>query len=204
MKIPVNILSWLVVLVFCWNDSLLHAQTPAPEQKISPGDTITVQIYEEPELKAEVVVASNGQVNLQLAGGVSVAGMTAEGAARAIEAAYRDRRYLKKPSATVSFVKAPPATAAAAAAAAGRPRKVYTVSGEVKRPATFVFPEEGTLTIFQALGHAEGALRGANLSKVIVNRGSQSITVDVKKLTKEQGTFYLQPGDAVTVRPSWY
>ena len=193
MKIPALIIGCLTLTLSVPS----RAQT-AGDQRIAPGDKVVVRVYMEPDLNADVSVGSNGRISIPLlTSGVNVAGMTTDAAAKAIEAAYRDG-YLKHPSVTVAVEKgAAPALSAAA-------RKHFSISGQVVSPKAYYLPEDGKLTLLQAIGFAGGPTRIANLSKVTIVRGGQTIKVDAKKLTKEGGDpVYLQPGDVVNVPEGW-
>lgn len=195
MKLPRFLLRLLSLALVCC--SLPARAQSAGDQRIAAGDKIAVRVYQETDLNTEVVVGENGRITVLLAGSVAVAGLTSDAAAKAIEAAYRDG-YLKQPSVSVTVGKAAGTPAAAAA------RKHFSITGQVVTPKSYYLPEDGKLSILQAIGFAGGPTRIANLAKVTIVRGSQTIKVDAKKLTKEGGApVYLQPGDVVNVPEGW-
>ncbi len=166
--------------------ALTRAQT---EQAIAPGDTILIKVYQEPDLDAQVNVSKDGSVGLALAGNVALAGKTPHEAARVIEASYRNG-YLVKPSVTVTI--------------AASKKERFSVQGQVTRPGPYYFPDDEKVTLLQALGYAGGPSRLANLDKVTISRKGKSMTVNVRKMSKQGGeTLYVQPGDVINVPEGW-
>lgn len=163
------------------------AQTPT-DHRFGPGDNLSIKVYEEPDLDTAAQVGRDGRITLQLAGDISVAGMTAAEAGKAIEAAYRDG-YLVKPRVTVSIVSVP--------------RKRFSIQGQVSKPGPYFFPDGEQVTLLQAVGFAGGYTRIASPAKVTIVRSGQTIKIDAKKMAKEGGTYYLQPGDVVNVPEGW-
>ncbi len=176
---------------------MIHAvlgQAPS-DHRLSAGDSVTVKVFGEPECDTVSALGKDGQITVPYAGGVRVEGMTATEAAKAIAQAYRTREYLANPNVTVTIT----ATVVGAAS-----RKRFSVTGQVLRPGPFYFPPGEDVSLIQALSIAGGHTRIANLSKVTIQRGSQVIKVDAKKLTKEGGVApKLQPGDVVNVPEGW-
>ncbi|MGE9270115.1 MAG: polysaccharide biosynthesis/export family protein [Verrucomicrobiales bacterium] len=78
-----------------------------------------------------------------------------------------------------------------------------SMMGQVRRPGEVQFPLTGKLDILTALARAGGFTQMANPKRVAVNRGGNTIVIDVKKLTESGNErIYLQPGDIVTVPES--
>jgi len=67
-----------------------------PLMQIGVGDTITIVVYDQPDMTATVYVSDDGTVPVALAGPVHVAGLSPAGASQAIEKALRDGNFFKK------------------------------------------------------------------------------------------------------------
>lgn len=164
-----------------------QAQT---DHRLAPGDTIVVKVYQEQDLDNTAVLGKDGSISLHLAGAINLAGMTTAEAAKAIEAAYRDRKFLVKPSVTVAI--------------GAILKKRFSVQGQVTKPGPYFFPDGERVTLLQAIGFAGGYTRIANASKITILRGTRTIKVDAKKLAKVGGeAIYLEPGDVVNVPEGW-
>lgn len=181
----------VLALVFGLMIHAVFGQAPA-DHRLSAGDSVTVKVFGEPECDTVSALGKDGRVTVPMAGGVTVEGMTATEAAKAIADAYRTREFLANPNVTVTI------------AVGAASRKRFSVTGQVLRPGPFYFPPGEDVSLIQALSIAGGHTRIANLSKVTIQRGSQVIKVDAKKLTKEGGVApKLQPGDVVNVPEGW-
>jgi protein involved in polysaccharide export with SLBB domain len=176
----------LCLLLSFLSSAVAQGQT---DHRLAPGDTVVVKVYQEQDLDNSAVLGKDGTISLHLAGAINLAGLTAAEAAKAIEAAYRDRKFLVKPSVTVAI---------------GIVKKRFSVQGQVMKPGPYFFPDGERVTLLQAVGFAGGYTRIANASKVTILRGSRTIKVDAKKLAKVGGeTIYLEPGDVVNVPEGW-
>ena len=69
---------------------------------IGPGDMLHIQFFDTPELEQHARVTDDGNVPLIFLGNLHVAGLTPEGAARAIEGALTQKEYMKHPQVTVT------------------------------------------------------------------------------------------------------
>ena len=189
MHLPFNMTR---VLTFVLSVLILGAFGQAPvDHKLAAGDSVVVKVYGEPELDTTAPVSRDGRISVPMAGEVAVGGMTAAEAAKTIADAYRERRFLKNPSVTVTL--------------GSITRQRFSVTGQVLKPGPYFFPPgPQPLTVMQAIGIAGGHTRIASLSKVTIQRGAQIIKVDAKKLTKNGGVSpNLQPGDIVNVPEGW-
>ena len=69
-----------IALVFAFCATLASAQNgaaaAAPEYKLSPGDAIKVQVYQNPDLTMEARASESGTISYPLVGSVNVGGMT--------------------------------------------------------------------------------------------------------------------------------
>jgi polysaccharide export outer membrane protein len=71
---------------------------------LGPGDTISIQVYNQPEMNGTVYIGDNGTVSLPLAGAVRVAGLSPVEAATQIERALKNGQYLIDPHVTVAVL----------------------------------------------------------------------------------------------------
>ena len=154
------------------------------EYRLNPGDTIVVQVFEEPDLDAKVRLSENGRANLPLVGDVTLSGLAAKEAAAAIEAAYR-KGYLVKPAVTVTVSE--------------KKRERFNLIGQVAKPNEYYFPESGSLTLLDAIGLAGGFTRMANQKVEVTRANGSKVKIDASNRT-EALKFRLLPGDTVDCR----
>ena len=164
------------------------AATLPSRYTLSPGDVVSVRVFDEPELSVEEVALDNaGNVTLPMVGEVRAVGLRAAELAAAVEAAYATN-YLRDPRVTV-LVKQ------------GQGRTI-AVEGEVEQPGVFPYAEGQTL--LSALALARSPTETAKLDEVMIFR-----TVDGQR---QAGRFDLRairggrmpdvalvPGDVVVV-----
>jgi polysaccharide export outer membrane protein len=167
--------------------------------RITRGDTLTVSIYNEPDLTSgKKRVEARGTINLTLIGDVRVYGLTLTEAARAIETAYRDGRILRNPEVTVIVEEYSP--------------RVVTVLGHVKYPGRVDLPPEQQWTIKDVItkvGGFDDTARGTavKLTRTLPDGSSKVYTLDVQSalLGKDRATtstdasFSVEPDDTIYV-----
>ena len=183
----------------------VFAQEPArpvpprtiPSYAIVATDRLRIDVYQEEDLSVIASVDSRGTINLRLVGEILVAGKTVPEAQKAIEAAYREGRYLVTPQVTINVEEY-------------APREV-SIDGMVRNPGRFPLPIEAGLTVADLVLKAGGLTDTAKGSAVTVTRraldGKQTVfTVDVESLIRGKNSgkaadnaFLLQPGDIVFV-----
>ncbi|PTY07023.1 sugar transporter [Opitutaceae bacterium EW11] len=168
-----------------------------PSYTIANTDRLRIAVYQEEDLSVFARVDAKGCVNLPLIGEVAVAGKTVSEAQRAIEAAYRDGRYLKKPQVTINIEEY-------------APREV-SIDGKVRNPGRYPLPIEASMSVLDLVTKAGGLTDTAKGTAITVTRisadGKKSVfTVDVESLMKGKdrakatdNSLVLQPGDIVYV-----
>src|SRR5436190_22925133 len=62
--------------------------TPDPSYHLTPGDTIQVSVYEEPDLSAMQTIAHSGEIRLPLIGDIILGGKSVRDAEKWIESTY--------------------------------------------------------------------------------------------------------------------
>ncbi|MDH3639562.1 MAG: polysaccharide export protein, partial [Gammaproteobacteria bacterium] len=144
--------------------------------RLSPGDTIAISVFEEPELSFKSVrIPSDGVISYPLIGEVSVASLTV----RELERSIHDRLldgYLQKPVVTVSVLEY---------------RPVY-VGGAVNNPGEHRYTVG--MSVEKAVAVAGGYLESANRAGITIYRkakNSNPYQVDLN--------YEVRPGDVVTV-----
>jgi polysaccharide export outer membrane protein len=165
--------------------------------QIATNDRIRIGIFQEPELDMIGRVDIKGTVNLNLLGPVKLVGMTIPEAEDAVEAAYRDGRYLRNPQVTITVEEY-------------TPREV-SIQGQIKNPSRYPLPIEQTMTVLELVTRAGGFTDTAkgtavNVTRINPDGSKQVFTVDVESIIKgrdkakaEDSSLLLMPGDIVYV-----
>ena len=156
---------------------------------IGPEDVLTVVVWREKDLSAEVIVRSDGKISLPLLNDVQAAGYTPEQLAEIIEKAAV--KYVMDSDATVIVKEI-------------HSKKVY-VLGEVARPG--VVPLTAEMNVLQLIATVGGLLEFADSSNVTILRVENGRELrfrfnykDVIQGKNLQQNIMLQPGDTVLVR----
>jgi polysaccharide export outer membrane protein len=162
-------------------------------------DKLRITIFQEDDLSTLSRVDAKGTVNLPLVGEILVRGLTLSEAERAIENAYRDGRFLRKPAVTVAVDDY-------------APREV-SIQGQVKNPGRYPLPIESTMSVLdlvtKAGGFTDTALGTAvRITRILPDGSTRVITLDVESLIKgksnaktngENNALLLEPDDIVYV-----
>jgi polysaccharide export outer membrane protein len=77
------------------------AGAPAPLMQLGAGDSVTIQVYGQPDMGATVYVSDEGAIPVALAGPVQVEGLSPAQASLRIEKALRDGKFLVDPHVTL-------------------------------------------------------------------------------------------------------
>jgi polysaccharide export outer membrane protein len=164
--------------------------------RLTVTDRVRVTIFQEDDLTEIVRIDARGNINLKLVGDLHVAGLTVNEAQRAVEAAYRDGRFLRDPQVSISVED--------------YALREVSIQGQVKAPGRYVLPVEATFSVLELVTKAGGFTDIAKGSAVVVTRigpDGQKITftVDVdgvirgRKSSKSSDNLLLEPGDIVYV-----
>jgi polysaccharide export outer membrane protein len=178
------------------------SETTSPSYIIHNTDTLNIIFYDEPDLSIRSRVDANGNVNLNLIGAVTIAGLTVSEAQAAIEKSYRDGRYLRAPQVTINIEQYAP--------------QEVSIQGQVRSPGRYPLPIETTMTVVQLVTKAGGFTDIARGRKVTVSRvgkdgKAQVFTVDVYSIITGEikngknapdESLVLQDGDNVYVPES--
>lgn len=169
-----------------------------PDYHLSAGDTISITVYNEPDLTVLQTIAHSGEVRLPLIGEITLAGLSAREAERLLEKTYRDRQFLRHPVVTLTV-------------SSYFPREV-SVLGAVRRPGTVIFPRDVTsLDIVEVITRVGGFLPISKSDAVTLTRrepdGKDIVTtIDLentisgrRQAGRGHGDVMVFPGDRIWV-----
>ena len=80
------------------------AQDKKPEYQIGNGDSIRVQVFQNPDLTVETRVTENGTISYPLVGTVRVGGLTIPAAEQAIAKALSEGGFIQKPQVNITLL----------------------------------------------------------------------------------------------------
>ncbi|HME39218.1 MAG TPA: SLBB domain-containing protein [Steroidobacteraceae bacterium] len=145
---------WLLIWSVC-SLSVNAAQSPSASDppapaidaapriiQLGPGDSVSIQVYGQPDMTTTVYVSDDGTIPVPLAGPVQIAGLSPAEASQRIEKALKDGRFLVDPHVTLTVT-------------VSRSQRI-SVLGQVGKPG--VYPIESNTSIFDLLAMAGGAL----------------------------------------------
>lgn len=169
----------------------------APDYLIGPGDSLSVVVYGNRELSAEVPVRPDGRVSVPLVQDIQAAGKTPSQLATEIEGQLR--RFVREPNVTVlvrSFV--------------GQPDRQVRVIGEAAQPIAIPYVEG--MTVLDVMIASKGLTRYAAGNRAeIVRRGpdgaSRNIRVRLSDLLRDgdiSQNLPMQPGDTLIIPQGWF
>ena len=142
-------------------------------------------------------VDAKGKVNLPLVGEVTVGGLSLSEAQKAVEAAYREGRYLRNPQVTINIES--------------YAAREVSIQGQVRSPGRYPLPIETSMTVLELVSRAGGfsdTAKGTavNITRVSPDGKKQVFTIDVDSLLRgkdranlNDNSLMLEPGDIVFV-----
>jgi polysaccharide export outer membrane protein len=156
--------------------------------RIQPGDILSISVWKEPDLQAEVLVRSDGAISFPLAGDTVVAHFTVDQVRE--DLTRRLQKYIPEPVVTVAIKQM-------------TGNRVYVV-GKVNRPGEFVYTKP--LDVMQAISLAGGTTPYAALDAIKILRrvGVQTTSIPFSYSDVVQGrsldqNIVLWSGDTVVV-----
>ena len=141
------------------------------EYKLGPGDTITVSVYEQPDLTTTARISESGKITFPLLGEVSVVGLTTAEVESKIAKSLKDGGFIKQPQVTVNIKS--------------YLSKQVVVLGEVNKPGKY--PIEGVSVVSDLLAQAGGRNKEAADIIFVIKKGSKGIS----KYQVNVADFYL-------------
>jgi|MDTC01.3.fsa_nt_gb polysaccharide export outer membrane protein len=161
--------------------------------RITVGDKLDVDVFEEDELSVQREVKPEGVVTLPYVEKINVLGKTLSEAEKSIAKAYRDQEYLKRPEITVTV--------------ASYKKRTVSVLGSVGLEGQVSIPDgKRKIELLAAVAAAGGFEKIANKRKVEIIRAGhkEPIAINVYELYKRKTLVYLFPGDVLNVRQRWF
>ena len=134
---------WLILALGVASIAAAFAQTPTPEYRLEPGDSIEVRFYYTPDMNDHMLIRPDGCISLALIGTALAAGKTVPELTAYLEDRYA--KLLKHPSISVQVQ-------------AFANRRIF-VGGEVTRPG--MLPLVGEETVLGAIVEAGGLTKQA-------------------------------------------
>lgn len=156
---------------------------------IGPGDILSIDVMNEPEVTGKVPVRSDGIITIPLIGDIQAGGLTPDKLQATITTKLTD--YVKQPSVTVVVEE--------------MNSRQFNVMGKVQHPGSFVLSKP--TRVLDALALAGGFNEFAKTSKVYVLRTNASgatvkLPFNYKKVSAgedDQDNIQLQAGDTIIV-----
>jgi polysaccharide export outer membrane protein len=173
-----------------------HAQDKA-DYPLASGDTIRIQVFQNPDLTLETRVAEGGSITYPLIGSVQIGGVSVSDAEKRIADALQKGGFLQKPQVTISLLQV-------------RGNQV-SVLGQVTRPGRFPL-ETANTRLSDMLANAGGATpTGDDVAIVTGVRGGQPFhkLIDIPSIFlagRAADDVVLQGGDTIYVHraPMFY
>jgi polysaccharide biosynthesis/export protein len=187
-----------ITLIALLAASMASAQT---EYRIGAGDTIRIEVLEDPSLNRDILVLPDGSVSFPLAGALRAGGQTTTQVASALSSALAPN-FATNPTVSVSVAGLAPRTGPAAP----RTIDVY-VMGEVGSGGGLLQVKPGT-TVIQALALAGGLSPFAATKRIQLRRtdpqtGQQNVfTINYRAIEQGAaniGNSVLADGDVILV-----
>lgn len=154
--------------------------------RIGPGDMLSINVFEVPELAQTVRVSDSGEASFSLIGSLAVAGKTTNELQALLEREYRNRNMLLDPHITVLVTE--------------YATQGVSVLGEVANPSTY--PLIGPHTLLNMISAAGGLTQLAGGSVTIAHRDGteQTAVLEPNNPTKTLAQdVQVQPGDRIMI-----
>jgi len=172
---------------FVWVDQYTQPDPSAAGYIISPGDSLSVRVWNQDGMSARVRVREDGKISLPFLNDVTAAGYSPNALSAQLQTRLKD--FIANPVVTIALEEPRPFSVA--------------VMGEVVRAGSFtVEPNAGVLSVLAAAG---GLGEYAHKDRIFVVRSRPSptrIRFSYDSLTNTTGMaphFRLMPGDVVVV-----
>lgn len=133
------------------------AEAAAGDYPLAAGDTIRIQVFQNPDLTLETRVSEGGMITYPLIGNVELGGLSVSAAEKKIADALKNGGFLQKPQVNIVLTQM-------------RGNQV-SVLGQVARPGRFPL-ETATMRLSEMLANAGGA--SANGDDVVIVTGTRN------------------------------
>ena len=175
----------------------------ADTYRLRPGDVLDVNVFQDPKLNRQIVVAPDGQVAFPLAGRFRAGGLTTSAVEDALKARLQ-KQFATDLDVTVSYIQSEKREPRELKEAKEAEYTVY-VTGEVGKPGAFVVPKRPP-TIMQAIALAGGLGPFASERRIQVIRKVKGEDLifpfnyrDYTRGRDMEGNITLRTGDVVVV-----
>jgi polysaccharide export outer membrane protein len=159
-----------------------------PEYVVGEGDTLHIDVWQEPEVSQNVVVRPDGKVSLPLVNEIKISGMTPLEIQGLV--AEKLKTFVNQPKVTVTVMEV-------------HSRKAF-ITGEVAHPGEY--PLNTQVTVLQLIAQAGGFTPFAKTESIMILRVSdgkeQRLKFKYKEVLRGKNTdqnIALEPGDTVVV-----
>ncbi|MFZ4695086.1 MAG: polysaccharide biosynthesis/export family protein [Verrucomicrobiia bacterium] len=166
-------------------------QTALRDYRVAPMDTLSLSVYQEPDLTRDVRVSQTGAITVPLLGNVEVAGL------RVSEVEEKITLLLKK-----DFIRNPQVLVSVKDYSS---RRVF-VLGEVRTPGPIEIPPEEALSLLQVIARVGGFTNLAATDHVRIRRTERGKVetfevnaTDLMKRGRINKDIDLRPGDVIVV-----
>lgn len=129
------------------------------------GDQITIAVFGQPDLSAEVTVGESGTIMVPLIGTLNVLNMSAAQLEAMVAMRLKDGGYLQNPGVSVQIRQLR--------------SQLVSVIGEVQRPGRY--PIQGRMTVLEALATAGGLTPRADKTIVLLRKPSADKSADTQR-----------------------
>ncbi|MGF1449847.1 MAG: polysaccharide biosynthesis/export family protein [Opitutales bacterium] len=177
------------------------AKTPAPagenlaespNYRLRPFDLILLSMHLEPSVATEARIDQEGNMLVPLLGPVSIAGITLHQAERELEQRFIEGDFFQDPKVTLNILEY-------------SPRRAH-ILGQVNNAGFILFPNEGELTLSQAISQSGGIgpvgdRRKVRITRTFDNGGRATMTHNLSRILTRAGTEdpLIEPGDVIFV-----
>ena len=172
------------------------AWTQTAKYKLQPSDVLTITVHGQPDLTTKTRVALEGYITFPLLGKVSVEALTLQELEAKIKILL-EKDYLVSAQ-VLAFIEE-------------YHLRQVSVIGEVNLPGKYDIPEEGELTLIEAIALAGGFTKDALIKKIKIIRAANGvkeiINIDAREISlkdQEEMNIALEPEDIIIVPESFF
>lgn len=204
VRVRAQVLAQVLALPFL----LAALSVPATAQdggyRIRPGDTLRIEVLEDPGLNRSVLVSPDGRITLPLAGGIAASGMTVEAVQSALSARLA-ANFAAPPNVYVSIERIAERILGTGTVAPVATMDIYLI-GEGANPGKFAVTL-GT-TVLQLFAETGGFSRFAATKRIQLRRTDPKTGTEtvyninyeaIEKGTSRMGATVLMEGDVIVI-----
>ncbi len=181
---------WIIGILICLLAGLCSGQVSSDSYRIQVDDRLAIQVFDENQIAAEVVVTPDGKISAPFAGIIVAAGKTTSELEAELADIYEKKLRLRSPKVSVTIRSV---------------RKILaTVGGQVQRPNTYEMRPGQTVRDLIFMGGVDvtiGDLRRATFRR---KSWSETIPLDIYSMVTTGNlsqNYKIEDGDEVVVPP---